>query len=154
MEEKVYVLYCEPGYIKIGRSVNPRLRLGQARAGHCSHPEDAKLDTVTMWGAMPGGMELERELHKRFWRHRIGPSEWFYAPEITEEVKQLPLQEVIGASVILASGADLSAVRRAASLSRTIFSGGRPRSRKKRCPCGQMTAQRAKARRHKCTASQ
>lgn len=28
--------------------------------------------------------------------------------------------------------------------------GGRPRSRKKRCPCGEMTAKRARARGHKC----
>jgi|GEM_PF-5484327 len=31
--------------------------------------------------------------------------------------------------------------------------GGRPRSRKKRCPCGEMTANRAKARGHKCALS-
>jgi hypothetical protein len=29
--------------------------------------------------------------------------------------------------------------------------GGRPRSGMERCPCGQMTALRAKARAHKCT---
>lgn len=28
--------------------------------------------------------------------------------------------------------------------------GGRPRSNKKRCPCGEMTLKRALARRHKC----
>ena len=30
--------------------------------------------------------------------------------------------------------------------------GGRPRSRKKRCPCGLMTARRARANRHRCVA--
>ena len=30
--------------------------------------------------------------------------------------------------------------------------GGRPRTRKARCPCGAMTAKRAKARCHKCHA--
>lgn len=52
---------------------------------------------------------------------------------------------------------DLSAKRRAASLARTTKTGGRNGgrppgsvSRKKRCPCGEMTAKRAKARAHKC----
>jgi hypothetical protein len=44
----------------------------------------------------------------------------------------------------------LSDIRRAASLARKTRSGGRPRSRKKRCPCGEMTARRAKARGHNC----
>ena len=55
----------------------------------------------------------------------------------------------------------LSEKRRRASLSRRTFSGGpggaregagRPRSRKKRCPCGVMTLKRAKARAHHCEA--
>jgi hypothetical protein len=49
---------------------------------------------------------------------------------------------------------DLSAKRRAASLARETFAGGRnggrPRSKKPRCPCGKMTARRANARRHVC----
>lgn len=45
---------------------------------------------------------------------------------------------------------DLSAKRRAASLARKTFAGGRKLSRKKRCACGSMTARRAKARAHKC----
>jgi hypothetical protein len=44
----------------------------------------------------------------------------------------------------------LAAVRRAASLARQTFAGGRPRSRQKRCACGAMTAKRAKTRGHKC----
>ncbi len=45
---------------------------------------------------------------------------------------------------------ELSAIRKAAAASRKIFAGGRPRSRKLRCPCGEMTAKRAAARKHKC----
>lgn len=36
---------------------------------------------------------------------------------------------------------------------RITKAGGRPMSRKKRCPCGLMTAARAKARAHKCTSA-
>lgn len=46
----------------------------------------------------------------------------------------------------------LSAIRRAASLARKTYSGGRPRSKAKRCPCDAMTVKRAKARGHKCVA--
>lgn len=150
MTEYVYVLYCSPGYIKIGRSVNPRLRLAQARSGNCSHPEDADLKSVVIWGAMQGGLSLERSLHKKFWRHRIGPSEWFYAPEITAQVKLLPLLDVATPDMVTSADVGLSAVRRAASMSRKTFAGGRPRSRKKRCKCGEMTANRAMSRGHKC----
>jgi hypothetical protein len=39
---------------------------------------------------------------------------------------------------------------RALQALRKTRKGGRPRSAAPRCPCGKMTAARAKARRHKC----
>lgn len=58
---------------------------------------------------------------------------------------------------MIAVPTELSAKRRAAALARKTRSGGRnggrPLSRKARCPCGAMTARRAKARGHRCVAS-
>ena len=42
---------------------------------------------------------------------------------------------------------------RALSAARKRWAGGRPRSDAPRCPCGAMTLKRAKARAHKCQAS-
>jgi hypothetical protein len=39
---------------------------------------------------------------------------------------------------------------KAMAAARKTKAGGRPRSKKKRCPCGAMTARRAAARGHKC----
>lgn len=47
----------------------------------------------------------------------------------------------------------LSSAARAMSAARKTRAGGRPRSNKARCPCGAMTAKRAKARAHKCPAT-
>jgi len=46
----------------------------------------------------------------------------------------------------------VSDAARAMNAARKTRAGGRPRSNAKRCPCGEMTAKRAKARAHKCTA--
>lgn len=44
----------------------------------------------------------------------------------------------------------LSEIRRAASLARKKFSGGRPRGESERCRCGENTANRAKAHLFRC----
>jgi hypothetical protein len=49
-----------------------------------------------------------------------------------------------------ATGDDPAAVGRLGGLAARGKSG-RPRSRAKRCPCGEMTAKRAKARGHRCS---
>jgi hypothetical protein len=56
--------------------------------------------------------------------------------------------------IVIPEELTLSEKRSAASRSRKVFSGGpgRPRSKKTRCPCGAMTARRAKARAHHCVA--
>jgi hypothetical protein len=45
----------------------------------------------------------------------------------------------------------VSEAARAMNAARKTRGGGRPRSGAKRCPCGAMTAKRAKARAHKCS---
>lgn len=64
----VYFIGGESGPVKIGTSQNPRARL---RAVQCHHPYP-----LSILATVPGGVEVERGLHKRFADHRLN-GEWF-----------------------------------------------------------------------------
>lgn len=58
----------EGGPIKIGCAQDVRKRLRTLQSGHHG--------TLRLLFTLPGGMEMERRLHARFWRSRI-KGEWF-----------------------------------------------------------------------------
>ena len=75
----VYFIRAETGQIKIGISYDPVGRLHDLRG---ASPVPLKL-----LGAIPGGIEQEIALHKRFAKQRLH-GEWF-APEIRFEVAEI-----------------------------------------------------------------
>lgn len=81
--EDSYLYFIEAvdsGFIKIGRSLNPELRLKQLEAGSPNQ--------LVILGKVSGGSELEAELHKRFSAHRER-GEWFRATrELRDFIKE------------------------------------------------------------------
>lgn len=71
MSRKPYVYFMTeaPHKVKIGVGENPRHRLQQLQTGNP--------DRVRLWGWIPGGYGLEKELHRRFRPEHIS-LEWFY----------------------------------------------------------------------------
>lgn len=80
--QRVYFIEDEAGdCIKIGVARRPRSRLSELQTGHAS-----KLRLIAH---VPGGKDLEAELHRRFAAHRIR-GEWFErAPAILDEIERL-----------------------------------------------------------------
>lgn len=77
----VYFIQRSEGPIKIGFSINPRIRLHQLRGGAASK--------LTLLAAMPGTRGDERALHARFASVRVH-REWFQpVPELLELVASL-----------------------------------------------------------------
>jgi len=69
----VYFIHAiENNQIKIGRSKNPEQRLKQLSTGSCVE--------LKLIGKVPGGHNLERQLHLRF-THLRSNQEWFQATE-------------------------------------------------------------------------
>jgi hypothetical protein len=75
----VYVLRAPDGTSKIGIAGDPAQRLRDLQTGS---PVVLKLV-----GVMPGGLSLERLLHRRFAAHRLH-GEWF-SPAIQDDLDQL-----------------------------------------------------------------
>lgn len=75
------------GPIKIGHSFNPLLRL--------SHLQAANPEMLTILGAIYGGQDIERAIHRALARHRIG-GEWFRP---ADEVLQYIEREIINRGV-------------------------------------------------------
>jgi hypothetical protein len=75
----VYVIAAPDGTSKIGIAGDPEKRLRELQTGSPV--------LLTLVGAMPGGLALERLLHRRWAAHRIH-GEWF-APEVQHDLAQL-----------------------------------------------------------------
>lgn len=75
-EQTVYFIRCQQ-FVKIGISKNPAARLQQIRRGGGSHfPRLLDVETSELIATEPGGLERERELHKKFHKLRH-TGEWF-----------------------------------------------------------------------------
>ena len=84
MTEFVYAIECR-GHVKIGVSVNPKSRAGKVSA-------DCPFETV-LRGFVPGGYDLEHDLHERFSEYRV-KGEWFLLRgDVAEWVEALPMEE-------------------------------------------------------------
>lgn len=74
--QTVYFIRCQQ-YIKIGISRDPATRLHQIRRGGGSHfPRMLDVETAELIATEPGGLDRERELHKKFQKLRH-TGEWF-----------------------------------------------------------------------------
>lgn len=85
----VYMLRCE-GFVKIGYSVDPHVRLRQIRSmDGTKYPAGLNCSTTELLATECGGIDRERELHQRF-AHLRHTGEWFTeAPELTEYIESL-----------------------------------------------------------------
>lgn len=74
-EQTVYIIQARPsGNVKVGIARNVATRLASMQC--------ATWETLTLLAVMPGGVDRERQLHRRFATHHIA-REWFRpAPEI------------------------------------------------------------------------
>ena len=71
---------CYRSSVKIGSARNPARRIADLQCGSPVH--------LTVLGVMPGDLDFERELHKRWAEHRLR-GEWFsLTPEIRQFIKQ------------------------------------------------------------------
>lgn len=78
----VYFIECvETGFVKIGKAACAADRLSSLQTGSASE--------LRLLGTVPGGLEVERGLHRRFAGQRIR-GEWFRRDDL--------LSEIIGAS--------------------------------------------------------
>jgi len=73
-KSSVYFIGDNAGHIKIGKAVSPIRRLSDLQCGQAR--------PLTLIATMPGGHAVERRLHRKFKKHRVG-GEWFAdCPEI------------------------------------------------------------------------
>jgi len=88
-EQTVYFMRCQE-YVKIGISMNPAARLQQIRRGGGSHfPRLLDVETTELVATEPGGLDRERELHKKFHKLRH-TGEWFTeTPQLTKYINSL-----------------------------------------------------------------
>lgn len=81
----VYIIRAgEDGPIKIGWSRTPARRLIDLQGAHS--------ETLWIMGLIPGSMEYEKELHKRFAKMRLR-GEWFRADRTLPHLLQLLMDE-------------------------------------------------------------
>jgi len=87
--QTVYFIRCQQ-YVKIGISMNPAARLQQIRRGGGSHfPRLLDVETAELIATEPGGLDRERELHKKFHKLRH-TGEWFTeTPRLTRYIESL-----------------------------------------------------------------
>lgn len=64
--------------IKIGKAKKPMQRLKTLQTGNAQ--------TLRLLLIVPGWSELESVLHRRFDEYRLGTSEWFYGPGVSEAI--------------------------------------------------------------------
>lgn len=73
-KSSVYFIGDNAGHIKIGKAISPMRRLSDLQCGQAR--------PLTLIATMPGGHAVERRLHRKFKKHRVG-GEWFAdCPEI------------------------------------------------------------------------
>lgn len=73
-KSSVYFIGDNAGHIKIGKAVSPIRRLSNLQCGHAG--------PLRLIATIPGGHSVERRLHRKFKKHRVG-GEWFAdCPEI------------------------------------------------------------------------
>jgi len=88
-EATVYFLRCD-GFVKIGYSIDPHMRLRQIRSMDGTlFPGGIDCAATELLATEHGGFDRERELHKQF-KHLRHTGEWFTeAPELTEYINTL-----------------------------------------------------------------
>lgn len=80
-DKLVYFIGADAGLIKIGSSANPGARLKELQTGH---PE-----RLSVMATVVGGVDLEREYHRRFFVHH-SRGEWFERhPDILAEIERI-----------------------------------------------------------------
>lgn len=79
--QSVYFIQATSGPIKIGIALDPRARLAGLQISH--------FEELALLAAVPGGINLETQLHRRFAHLRIR-GEWFRdGPELRREIARL-----------------------------------------------------------------
>ena len=78
-----FIQACGGGPVKIGRSADPRARIATLQTANPDH--------LRIVATMPGGVAVERMLHRMFERHRVRPDgEWFNPePEVLAFIREL-----------------------------------------------------------------
>lgn len=90
-QERVYFFAADHA-MKIGRSINPERRV--RTLGSTKAPEGIDIAAGELLGMIPGGCNVESEMHRRFARHRL-VGEWFDLGPIRSEIADLIEQSAV-----------------------------------------------------------